>query len=61
MFANLMIESGIVCSVIAKTLANEFLKSTPSARWITTKRVSDLETFTKEPIEVLVKAATRVV
>ena len=36
-FANSMIDSGSVCSIITKFLANKILKSTLSARWVTTK------------------------
>ena len=61
MFANSMIDSGSVCSVITKVQADQILKSKPSARCITTKRDKDLKTFSNEPINVLVKIATKVI
>ena len=56
-----MIDSGSVCSIITKFLANKILKSTPSARWITTKYEKDLETISSETIKVLGKTAINVV
>ena len=55
-----MIDSGIVCSIITKTLANKTLQSIPSAQWINSKCEKDLKTFSNEPIKVLVKIATTV-
>ena len=42
-------------------MANRILKSTPSARWITTKQDKDLKTFSNEPLKVLCQIATRVI
>ena len=58
--ANSMIDSGSVCSLITKTLANRILKTTPLARWITMKQDNDLKTFSSEPIKFLGKLATTV-
>ena len=58
--ANSMIGSGSVCSLITKTLANRILKTSPLARWITTKKDKDLKTFSNEPIKVLGKFSTAV-
>ena len=58
--ANSMIDSGSVCSLITKTLANRILKTTPLARWITMKQDNDLKTFSNEPIKFLGKLATTV-
>ena len=56
-----MIDSGSVCSINTKTLAEKFFKSTSSARWINTKRDKDLKTFSNETIIVLGKFAIKVV
>ena len=58
--ANAMIDSGSVVSLITKTLANRILRTTPSAKWITTKQKRDLEIFSNEPIKVLGHLATMV-
>ena len=39
--ANSMIDFGIVVSLITKMLANRILRTTPSAKWITTKQNRD--------------------
>ena len=56
--ANSMIDSRFVVSLITKTLANKILRTTPSAKWVTTKQNSDLKTFSNEPIRVLGQLAT---
>ena len=59
--ANSMIDSGSVCSIINKTLANNILKRTPSARWIASTCEKDLTSHLNEPIKVLGKIAITVV
>ena len=58
--ANAMIESGSVISLITKTLANRTLRTTPSAKLVTTKQNKDLKTFSNEPIKVFGQLATMV-
>ena len=53
-----MIDSGNVVSLITKTLANIILKTTPSAKWVTTKQDKDRKTFSIEPIKVLEQLST---
>ena len=53
-----MIESGNVVSLITKTLANIILKTTPYAKWVTTKKDKDLKTFLNEPMKVLEQLST---
>ena len=50
--ANATIDSGSVVSLITKTLANRIFRTTPSAKWITTKESRELRTFSKEPIKI---------
>ena len=56
-----MIDSGGVTILITKMLANRILRTTPSAKWITTKQNRDLKTLSYEPIKVLGKLATMVI
>ena len=58
-FANSMIDSRSVCSIITKTLAKEILKSTPAARLIIAKWDKDLKSFTNEPIKSSAKLQPR--
>ena len=51
--ANAMIDPGSVVSLITKTLANRIFRTTPSAKWITTKERRKLKCFSNEPIKVL--------
>ena len=51
--ANAMIDSENVVSLITKTLANRILRTSPSAKWNTTKEMRELKTFSNEPIKVL--------
>ena len=46
-----MIDSGSVCSIIAKILAKNILRSTPSARWSASTCGKDLKSFSNEPIK----------
>ena len=55
-----MIDSGIVCNLITKILANGIIKTTPLARWIITKQDKDLKKLSNETIKVLGKIATTV-
>ena len=55
-----MIDSGSVCSLITKSVAKKILKTTPFAKWITTKQDRDLKTFSNEPIKIVGKLATPV-
>ena len=48
-----MIDSGIAVSLITKTLANQIIRTTKSAKWIIKKEKRDLKTFSNEPIQVL--------
>ena len=48
-----MIDSGSVVSLITKTLAKRTLRTTPFAKWISTKQNRDLKTFSNETIKVL--------
>ena len=50
-----MIESGSVCGIITKMLADNILKTTPSARWVASETERDLKTFSNEPIKALDK------
>ena len=50
-----MIDSGSVVSLVTKTLANRIVRTTPSAKWITTKQDKDLKTFPNEPMKKLGK------
>ena len=58
--ANAMINSGSVVIFITKTLANRILRTTLSAKWVTTKQNKDLKIFSNEPIKVLGQLATMV-
>ena len=51
--ANAMIDSGSADSLITKTLANQILRTTQSAQWITKREKRDLKTFSNDPIKVL--------
>ena len=51
--AHAMIDSGSAVSLIKKTLANQILRTTKSAKWIDTKDRRNLKTFSNEPIKVL--------
>ena len=55
-----MIESGSGFCIITKTLAKNFIRTTPTARWIASADEKDLKTFSNEPIKVLGKLATTV-
>ena len=48
-----MIDSGSAVSLITKTLANQILRTTKSAKWITKREKRDLKTFSNDPINVL--------
>ena len=48
-----MIDSGSAVSLITKTLANQIIRKTKSAKWIDTKDRRNLKTFSNEPIKVL--------
>ena len=48
-----MIDSGSAVSLITKTLANQILRTTQSAKGITKREKRDLKTFSNEPIKVL--------
>ena len=54
-----MIDSGSVYSIITKTLVNNLLKTTPTARWIAWACEKDLKSPLKEPIKVPKKIATK--
>ena len=58
--ANAMIDSGSAVSLIAKTLANQMLRTTQSAKWITKREKRDLKTFSNDLIKVLVHLETTV-
>ena len=51
--ANAMIDSGSADSLIMKTLANQIIRTTQSAKWIIKKEKRDLKTFSIKPIKVL--------
>ena len=51
--AHAMIDSGSAVSLITKTLANQIIRTTKSAKWIDTKERRNLKTFSNEPIKVL--------
>ena len=55
-----MVDSGSVCSLNTKNLANRILISTTFARGINTKLDRDLKTFSNEPLKVLGKILTTV-
>ena len=59
--AHAMIDSGSAVSLITKTLANQILRTTKSAKWIDTKDRRNLKTFSNEPIKVLGHLETTVV
>ena len=48
-----MIDSGSAVSLISKTLANQIIRTTQSAKGIIKKEKRDLKTFSTEPIKVL--------
>ena len=48
-----MIDSGSAISLITKTLANQILRITQSAKWITKREKKDIKTFFNDPIQVL--------
>ena len=56
-----MIDSGSICNLITKILANEILKITPSLRWIPKIRDKGLITFSNEPIKVFGKIANKII
>ena len=58
--ASARIDSGSVVSLITKTLANKILRTSPSAKWTTTKQDKELKTFSNEPIKVLGEIITTV-
>ena len=47
-----MIDSGSAVSLITKKLANQTLRTTQSAKWITRREKRDLKTFSSDPIKV---------
>ena len=51
--ANAMIDFGSAVSLITKTLANQIIRTTQSAKWITKREKRYLKTFSNEPIKVL--------
>ena len=51
--ANAMFDSGSAVSLITKTLANQIIRTTQSAKWIIKKGKRDLKTFSNEPIQFL--------
>ena len=51
--AHAMIDSGSAVSLKTKTLANQNIRTTKSAKWIDTKERRNLKTFSNEPINVL--------
>ena len=51
--ANAMVDSGSAVSPRTKTLANQILRTTQSAKGITKKENRDLKTFSNDPINVL--------
>ena len=51
--ANAMIECGSAVSLITKTIANQIIRTTQFAKWITKKEKRDLKTFSNDPIKVL--------
>ena len=51
--ANAMIDSGSAVSLITKTLANQILRTTQSAQWITKREKRDLKAFSNDPIKAL--------
>ena len=55
-----MIDSSSVVSLITKTLSNDILKTSPSAKWVTIKQDKHLKPFSNEPIKVLEKLAVMV-
>ena len=48
-----MIDSGSAVSIITKTLADQILRTTKSAKWTDTEEKRSLKTFANEPIKVL--------
>ena len=48
----LLIDSGSVCSILAKTLASKLVENSPLARWLMTAPPQELKTFSNEPINV---------
>ena len=58
--AKARIDSRSVVSLFTKTLANRILKTSPSAKWTTTKQEKYLKFFSNEPIKVLGKFTTTV-
>ena len=48
-----MIDSGNAVRLITKTLANQILRTTQSAKWITKRENRDLKTISNDPIKVL--------
>ena len=48
-----MIDSGSAVSLITKTLANQILRTTQSAKWITKREKRNLKTFSNDPIKFL--------
>ena len=51
--ANAMIDSGSAVILITKTLANQIIRTTQSAKWITKNEKKDLKAFSNDPIKVL--------
>ena len=58
--ASAMIDSGSAVSLITKTLANQIIRTTQSAKWIIKEEKRDLKTFSNEPIKVLEHLGTTV-
>ena len=56
-----MIDSGSAVGLLTKTLANQILRTTKSAKRIDTKDRRNLKTFLNEPIKVLGHLETTVV
>ena len=48
-----MIDSGSAVSLITKTLANQIIRTTQSAKWIIKKEKWDIKTYSNVPIKVL--------
>ena len=59
--AHEMIDSGSAVSLITKTLANQILRTTKSAKWIDTKDRRNLKKFSNEPIKDLGHLETTIV
>ena len=53
-----MVDSGRVCSIQTKALADNISMTTPTAPWIASACENDLKTLSNQPIKVLGKIAT---